>query len=77
LAAKYYTKVLNGFFHSLAFTTGNFPDHIEIHAPNAAVTESACRKCHSEMVHAIEGVRGSPGSVQCVRCHREVGHPHG
>jgi cytochrome c nitrite reductase small subunit len=73
---KYYTKVLNGFFHSLAFTTGEFPDHIRVHARNAAVTEQACRKCHAEMVHAIEGVRGSSGSVKCVSCHRDVGHPH-
>jgi cytochrome c nitrite reductase small subunit len=76
LIPKYYTKVLNGFFHSLAFTTGEFPDHIQAHDRNAAVTEQACRKCHAEMVHAIEDVRGGNGSVKCVSCHRDVGHAH-
>jgi cytochrome c nitrite reductase small subunit len=76
LVPKYYTKMLNGFFHSLAFTTGEFPDHIQVHARNAAVTEQACRKCHSEMVHAIESIRGGEDSVRCVSCHRDVGHPH-
>jgi cytochrome c nitrite reductase small subunit len=76
LIPKYYTKLLNGFFHSLAFTTGNFPDHIRIRERNAAVTESACRKCHGEMIHAIESVRGGEDSVRCVACHRDVGHRH-
>ena len=76
LVPKYFTKALNGFFHSLAFTTGDFPDRIRIRERNAEITESSCRKCHSEMVHTIETVRGGDDPVRCVSCHLDVGHPH-
>src|SRR5688500_9502703 len=46
LLPKYGTKALNGFFHSLAFTTGRFPEPIRITDRNRRVTESACRGCH-------------------------------
>src|SRR5215510_16385563 len=36
--AKYATKARNGFHHSLAFTTGRFPDVIGITGRNARVT---------------------------------------
>ena len=52
--AKYLTKAENGFWHSLAFTTGRYPDPIQIKAHNRAVTEKACRKCHQQIVLAIE-----------------------
>lgn len=72
--AKYLTKAENGFWHSLAFTTGRYPDPIQIKAHNRAVTEKACRKCHQQIVLAIE----SPGHVSeqlaCIRCHSSVGH---
>lgn len=52
--AKYYTKASNGFWHSFAFTTGDFPDPLRIKPHNREVTEQACRKCHAEIVDAIE-----------------------
>jgi cytochrome c nitrite reductase small subunit len=71
---KYATKTSNGFFHSLAFTSGRFPDAIQIKARNHAVTEGACRNCHQQMVTAIEGVHKDVGSVSCLHCHASVGH---
>jgi len=77
LVPKYTTKGLNGFWHSYAFTTGDFPEPIQITGRNRRVTEGACRECHADMVHAIEGVpAGADDSVSCIRCHRSVGHLH-
>jgi cytochrome c nitrite reductase small subunit len=75
--AKLYCKGRNGFFHSLAFTTGDFPEPIQITPYNRRITENACRSCHGEMVHAVDQLAGH-GLVEqldCIRCHRDVGHP--
>ncbi len=78
---KYATKALNGFNHSLAFTTGNFPDPIVITPRNLRVTRSSCIKCHAAIVDAID--RGAPSGshpgreqLDCLPCHRNVGHLH-
>jgi cytochrome c nitrite reductase small subunit len=71
--AKYATKALNGWHHSLAFTTGNFPDNIQITERNRDITERSCRKCHADFVHAIDtSLGGEP--ISCLRCHNSVGH---
>ena len=75
LLPKYLTKALNGFNHSLAFTTGRFHEPIEIGARNRAITEAACRHCHAELVQAIEG-HASVSPIECLRCHDSVGHLH-
>jgi cytochrome c nitrite reductase small subunit len=82
--AKYATKASNGFWHSFAFTTGEFPDPLRIKPGNLEVTEKACRKCHEEIVEAIEAPAGvstaAPASAHggeetsCIRCHNTVGH---
>ena len=71
---KYMTKAENGFRHSFAFTTGRYPDQIRIVPRDLEVTERACRKCHEDIVTAIEGPQGEQERVSCVRCHRSVGH---
>lgn len=73
-AAKYFTKAENGFFHSLHFTTGDFPDPLRIRPRNHAVVEAACRRCHEPIVAAIEAHPGGQ-RLDCVRCHGGVGHP--
>lgn len=73
-AAKYGTKALNGLFHSWAFTTGRFPDHIRITERNRAVTESACLKCHADITDALRGSRTHSQAISCLRCHNQVGH---
>jgi cytochrome c nitrite reductase small subunit len=72
--AKYYIKARNGFFHSLAFTTGDFPDRIQIHDLNYEVTRSACGKCHSEITASIQQTRGHDAEIDCISCHNTVGH---
>ena len=82
--AKYATKASNGLWHSVAFTTGNFPDPIRIKHSNLEVTEEACMKCHEDITAAIvpgphlTGVstRAMPeeGALACVHCHDNVGH---
>ncbi len=75
-AGKYAVKARNGFFHSLYFTTGRYPDNIAITGFSREVTENACRRCHGDIVQAIDTGRHVRGSreVQCLRCHNSVGH---
>jgi cytochrome c nitrite reductase small subunit len=74
LLPKYATKALNGFLHSLAFTSDRFPDEIRITERNFRVTESACLKCHEDIVQSIRGARGTRGDVSCIACHASAGH---
>jgi cytochrome c nitrite reductase small subunit len=74
VVGKYVTKARNGFWHSFYFTVGGFPEPIRITPHNAAITERACRKCHTEMVEALESRPDAP-QLSCVRCHASVGHP--
>jgi len=79
---KYSTKTQNGFWHSFYFTSGKFPDPIQITERNRKVTEAACLSCHGEVVAAIENPTGTAGKhsnanqTDCLRCHRSVGHLH-
>jgi cytochrome c nitrite reductase small subunit len=75
LLGKYATKAVNGFWHSVAFTSGRFHEPIAIGARNRAVTEGACRHCHAPIVASLEG-HGGGATVECIRCHRSVGHLH-
>lgn len=74
LASKYATKARNGFMHSLLFTTGWFPDEIQITSHGYQVTEHACMKCHAEVVDSIRAVRAGDDEVTCIQCHAGVGH---
>lgn len=73
LVGKYAIKATNGFFHSFAFTTGRYPDNIQIKGYNLRVTESTCKTCHAELTYSILGVhRGE--DISCTSCHFNVGH---
>jgi cytochrome c nitrite reductase small subunit len=79
LLGKYATKAMNGFRHSLAFTTGRFHEPIQINSWNRAITEGACRHCHDDVVQMMgPGGRGHRGGgqdeVRCLLCHHSVGH---
>jgi len=71
---KYLTKADNGFWHSVAFTTGRHPDPLRIKLRNQRVTEEACRKCHHEITDMIDPVHAEAETISCVRCHASVGH---
>jgi len=70
LLGKYLTKASNGFRHSFYFTTGRYPDAIEITPRNRAITENNCHRCHQPIVDQIE----HGGRVSCIRCHDDAGH---
>ncbi len=72
--AKWATKTSNGFFHSFAFTSGKFPDAIQIKSRNYAVTERACRRCHQDFVQVVNGPHASGEGLSCIHCHATVGH---
>jgi cytochrome c nitrite reductase small subunit len=74
VVGKYVTKASNGFWHSVAFTTGRFPEPLRIKPHNREVTERACRMCHTEIVEAIDPSHAGPGALRCVACHDSVGH---
>jgi cytochrome c nitrite reductase small subunit len=76
LIPKYVTKARNGFWHSFYFTTGNYPDPLQITLRNHEVTELTCRTCHAELTESIDPAHadGGGGSLTCTRCHNEVGH---
>ncbi len=74
LIPKYITKARNGYHHSVAFTTGDFHEPIQITPTNLSITEQACRSCHADIVRAIDAMSGPDDHLSCVRCHTTVGH---
>jgi len=74
LVPKYAVKALNGFKHSWAFTTGWFPDRIEITPFDYKMTDGACLKCHADIVEGLRSTRSHRDDVSCITCHRNVGH---
>lgn len=73
-AGKWLTKADNGMLHSLAFTTGDYPDPIVIKPRNARRTQSACIHCHADLVHPLAPVNAGGEMPQCVHCHATAGH---
>jgi cytochrome c nitrite reductase small subunit len=73
---KWVTKADNGFFHSLAFTTGAFHEPIQIKPRNSRVTQNACLHCHGDFVHNMLPVEPGGDMMMCVHCHSGVGHSH-
>ena len=71
---KWVTKADNGFFHSLAFTTGEFHEPIQIKPRNRRVTQGACLACHEELLHPLIVEGSKAGDAWCARCHSDVGH---
>lgn len=72
---KYRTKAENGWHHSVAFTSGNYPVSLRIRPKNARIVEDNCLRCHEELVEEIDGHgRLGDDSAGCVRCHSGVGH---
>jgi cytochrome c nitrite reductase small subunit len=74
---KWFVKASNGFHHSRAFTFQDFHEPIQIRPANLTVLNANCVYCHSELTGEIRGVgqsHASHESLDCVRCHRTVGH---
>jgi cytochrome c nitrite reductase small subunit len=71
LVPKYAVKAINGWNHSVAFTTGRFADPFQITPMNVEVAERSCRGCHAELAHVVDLGAEPQG---CLRCHEGVGH---
>ncbi|RJP56245.1 MAG: cytochrome c nitrite reductase small subunit [Deltaproteobacteria bacterium] len=71
---KYETKIVNGFLHSFAFTTGRFPDPIRITNRSRRIAEQTCRYCHADIVQQIDTAHKGAEPLDCLRCHPSVGH---
>ena len=63
MLAKYITKADNGFFHSLAFTTGDLKDPIQIKQRNSRIVQAACH-AHSVAPRRYPGLPQSIGNAQ-------------
>ncbi len=73
---KWVVKADNGFFHSLAFTTGGFHEPIQIKPRNRRVTQGACLACHGEFVHEMLPAEPKGDMLACIHCHSDAGHAH-
>ena len=71
---KYLSKADNGFFHSLAFTTGDFKDPIQIKPRNSRIVQHACIDCHQDLVNHMLPVESDGDMLSCVQCHASAGH---
>jgi len=71
---KWITKADNGFFHSLAFTTGGFHEPIRIKPRNRRVTQGACLHCHADFAHSMLPAERGGDMLNCIHCHSDVGH---
>lgn len=71
---KYWVKAEDGFLHGLKFSTGWYPENIQIRDVNKKVAESACLYCHQDLTSDIQMTRTHDTQVSCIKCHSEVGH---
>ena len=72
---KYYSKAENGYHHSAAFTLQNFHEPILIKQKSSRILQDNCLNCHGALVHEQVVRAADPrDEVQCVHCHRSVGH---
>lgn len=72
---KYLSKAENGYLHSKGFTLQNFPEPIVIREKAAKILQDNCISCHEDFLHnMLSGATTDPDAVNCVHCHRTVGH---
>lgn len=76
VVSKYLVKGENGLHHGSKFTTGAFPENIEIRESSLRITNAACVYCHAELTDDVRHPGNYPDSddFSCVRCHSDVGH---
>ncbi len=70
---KWLTKAENGFRHSKGFTLQDFHEPIMIRPKNFEILNRSCLKCHDALTNEIRHT-SELGFMNCVRCHRNVGH---
>jgi cytochrome c nitrite reductase small subunit len=73
LFGKYVVKGINGWNHSLAFTTGNIADPLRIRPFNRKIALANCVRCHKDLTSPmLHDDRGQ--MADCLACHGNVGH---
>jgi cytochrome c nitrite reductase small subunit len=70
---KWFVKALNGWNHSVAFTTGDFHEPIRIKDFNADITQRNCVTCHEPITHQMR-LTALGETLTCTACHGNVGH---
>lgn len=71
LAGKLLVKGINGWNHSIAFTTGKFNEPIRISKLNRWIALRNCLYCHEDLVNPL---MQSHEPLDCLKCHSGVGH---
>jgi cytochrome c nitrite reductase small subunit len=72
---KWIVKAENGYLHSKAFTFEDFHEPIQMRDSSHQVLVANCTDCHYAMVENIVAQNTNESqSLDCVRCHRDVGH---
>ncbi len=70
--AKWIAKADAGYRHSQAFTLQNFREPITMIDRSRRILQNNCLGCHGGLTHELAA--GEPDAVECVHCHRGVGH---
>lgn len=74
---KWLTKAENGWNHSLAMTLGDVPPNISARAASRQVALQNCVECHAPILgDTHEGGSSGREALDCLQCHRSIGHPH-
>lgn len=73
LAGKLIVKGINGFNHSVAFTSGRFNEPIRISKLNRRIALNNCLYCHGDLVIHLQQTRPDE-PLDCLKCHSGVGH---
>lgn len=74
--SKWIAKGEHGWNHSVAFTTQNFHEPIQIKRKSFEDLQDNCLRCHGELTSEIAGHRTltDDDPLNCIRCHSRVGH---
>jgi cytochrome c nitrite reductase small subunit len=75
LVGKYATKIENGYHHSRAFTFQDWHEPIQMRTVSKDIVLHNCTDCHKQLVSQLPEHMADPESkVNCITCHRDVGH---
>jgi cytochrome c nitrite reductase small subunit len=75
LVGKYLTKLENGYHHSRAFTFQDWHEPIRMRTVSTRIVINNCTECHRQMISQLPAHVGDPEApVNCITCHRDVGH---
>lgn len=72
IVTKYLSKALNGFNHSVAFTTGNYHYPLQATDLNRNIARENCIHCHADVTAMMNHLGGE--DADCLTCHSRVGH---